>query len=396
MRTLDSVVIGAGPAGLSAAAELSAHGDCLLLDEGAPAAQRDRHDPHDLLAGIGGAGLFSDGKHSFYPAATALWALPDREALAGAFAATAALLRDFAVDAGPLPEPTPDAIAPGGWQPKRYPSIYLPLCDRLAIIERLAAASAPRTHARVIDARRDGDTIVVALDDETVRARRLIVAGGRWAARAMRPWLSTLGARYAFSRVELGVRLELPATAPLFAALPGVDGKLRFVDDEAQIEIRTFCTCRNGEVLRGEAGGLRAFSGRADGPPTGRSNVGLVVRSRDPRVGDAVMRALAAGATASFPIDDGSVDRLTPIVGEVGARLLDRALGHLWAFADLTGATVHAPAIEGVGDYPVDDGDLRIAPGVWIAGDAGGRFRGIVAAMISGRYAARRLRRTSP
>jgi hypothetical protein len=44
-----------------------------------------------------------------------------------------------------------------------------------------------------------------------------------------------------------------------------------------------------------------------------------------------------------------------------------------------------------VGDYPVDDGALQVAPGVWVVGDAVGRFRGIVASMISGRYVAARI-----
>jgi uncharacterized FAD-dependent dehydrogenase len=47
------------------------------------------------------------------------------------------------------------------------------------------------------------------------------------------------------------------------------------------------------------------------------------------------------------------------------------------------------PTLEGVGWYPRTDGNLQLldAP-AWVAGDACGLFRGIVAAMISGHYAA--------
>jgi hypothetical protein len=62
--------------------------------------------------------------------------------------------------------------------------------------------------------------------------------------------------------------------------------------------------------------GIRAFSGRADCPPTGRSNVGVLTRS---------------------------------FHGALAREVL------------------------------------------WIAGDTGGRFRGIVAAMVSGRYIAGRI-----
>lgn len=51
---------------------------------------------------------------------------------------------------------------------------------------------------------------------------------------------------------------------------------------------------------------------------------------------------------------------------------------------------VFSPCIEGVGDFPVDGGALEVAPGVRVAGDLTGRFRGIVASMVSGRYAALR------
>jgi len=36
--------------------------------------------------------------------------------------------------------------------------------------------------------------------------------------------------------------------------------------------------------------------------------------------------------------------------------------------------------------YPVATDDLVLAPGVLVAGDACGRFRGLVASMASGRY----------
>jgi uncharacterized protein len=404
------MVIGAGPAGLSAAAELAASGTCLLLEEGAPARERSRTDAVDQLAGVGGAGLFSDGKHSFFPAASALWGLPDREALEGAFAATSALLAQFSVPSGPLPKavtlPAPQADT---WVPKAYPSIYVSLADRFAIIEELLEPVTERwCGARVVGARREDSGIVVAVahgdgHTERVRAESVVVAGGRWSPPAMRGWLERdLGVRFAFLRVEVGVRIEVSSDDALFARLPGVDGKLRFVDAARGIEIRTFCTCRKGEIVLGEAAGLRAFSGRADGPPSDRSNVGLLVRSRDAALGSQVMRALAQAEPVSFGLDAWRDDarlaaQLMPLMGEVGAGWLARARDTLLSYAPSlahANGRVVAPAIEGVGDYPVDDGSLQLAPGVWVAGDACGRFRGIVAAMVSGRYVARRINQT--
>ena len=82
------------------------------------------------------------------------------------------------------------------------------------------------------------------------------------------------------------------------------------------------------------------------------------------------------------------------MIRERGARALHRALERLLEWHPGLRAeevTVHSPCIEGVGDYPRTDEHLAAADGVFIAGDAGGRFRGIVASMISGRYVAARI-----
>lgn len=386
------VVIGAGPAGLSAAAELAR--DCLILDRGPVAGARARDDARDILDGVGGAGLFSDGKHSFFPSATALWQLPDRDALAAAFEATARLLARHGV---PIthPDPTPrgSAAPPGGWRAKLYPSRYVAFAERLACIEELWRACPERwSDARVIEVERRAGVLELVVERagqrEVVEARQLVIATGRWSPYAARPLLAGLGARFAFLRDELGVRIETAADHPLFDALPGVDGKL--VLREGDVEIRTFCTCRDGEVVLGDGGALRAFSGRADGPPTGRSNVGLVVRGRFP--GALARIAAAAPLRCSLAAWLADPTLLVPMFGDAGAAALHRAILRLQEHVPaLLDATIHAPVVEGVGDYPVDDGNLQIADRVWIAGDACGRFRGIVASMVSGRYVARQL-----
>ena len=292
MQRFDAVVVGAGPAGLSAAAELSRSGSVLLIEQGPKASARQRSVPEQVLSGVGGAGLFSDGKHPFFPAAQALWTLPDREALGAAYETTAALLRRHGIEAGPLQTTatTTTTTMPGRWQEKLYPALYVPFAERLRCIEELWSQASAHRHARVIGAERDGDDVVLSLvgagSSEQVRTRAVVVATGRWSPRWIRPWLQALGARYAFRRVEFGVRLETSSSAPLFRQLPGVDGKLRYLDVEGTEfgapqgeEFRTFCTCREGEVVLGRAEGIAAFSGHADGPPSGRSSVALLARS---------------------------------------------------------------------------------------------------------------------
>ena len=52
---------------------------------------------------------------------------------------------------------------------------------------------------------------------------------------------------------------------------------------------------------------------------------------------------------------------------------------------------IYGPTIEGIGEYPVVETDLQAGNlPLFVAGDAGGMFRGIVGAMVSGDYTARR------
>ena len=142
--------------------------------------------------------------------------------------------------------------------------------------------------------------------------------------------------------------------------------------------------------MLGSVKGVHAISGRADGPPTGRSSVGLLARVTDERLARAIEPHLFAARRASAPLAEAS-SLLLPAFGAEGAAVVTRAIERFVArFPELAAdpaAVVHVPCIEGVGDYPITDGALAAAAGVWIAGDAGGRFRGIVASMVSGRYA---------
>jgi uncharacterized FAD-dependent dehydrogenase len=92
---------------------------------------------------------------------------------------------------------------------------------------------------------------------------------------------------------------------------------------------------------------------------TGRADaVALFDRVYEPELREAMTRGLRRLAEAFPDVEDGE----TRLIG---------------------------PSLEGVGWYPAVNGDLRLpdAP-AWMAGDACGLFRGIVAAFISGHYAA--------
>ncbi len=410
-RAYDAAVVGAGPAGLCVAAEIAAAGGrCLLIEQGGAHGARDRHAPQEILSGVGGAGLFSDGKHSFYPSASELWRLPDAARLDHAYEATRRVLERHGVPAPPFPRalgkgPPADASCGDPWQLKRYPSLYASLDERMRCIAELYEQSGelPWLSARVVSAKR---TSLIALEVEqngvrrTVETERLVVATGRLSPRWIRSWLEPLGVTFAFRRLEVGVRIETGAAASLFSALEGVDPKLSFDGERARL--LTFCTCRDGEVVVGIAGGIHSVSGRADGPRTGRSSIGLLARITDVALARAIEpHVFGAGASFQAPLGEllraaeDADPRLVASFGPAGAAVVADALGRfVERFPDLRddrAAVVHGPCIEGVGDYPVSSDDLELAPGVLVAGDVCGRFRGIVASMVSGRYVGRQV-----
>jgi uncharacterized FAD-dependent dehydrogenase len=230
-------------------------------------------------------------------------------------------------------------------------------------------------------------------------ARRLVLASGRFGPLGLR----TLTEERTFRRLEVGFRIEQPANDAFFKDMKQLDPKLRFREGDGTVEWRTFCACRQGEAALTETQGLWTVSGRSDCPATGRSNVGFNTRILDEAVAARAMApALAAMAdeesyftvsmaalTAGEPEAIAIFDRVYgPELREIMVRGLSRLVAAYPAVRDSCTSLI-GPTLEGVGWYPKVDGDLRLLDTpAWLTGDACGLFRGIVAAVISGHYAA--------
>lgn len=411
-RHYDVVVIGAGPAGLAAAHDLRESGlSIALVDSGKTVQDRDRHRPDEATRGHGGAGLYSDGKFSFFPSATELWELPERAALKYGYRWTCDVLNRAGLDTPPFPSDSSD-YTPGGWGEwviKDYPSDYLSLDARVELVERLVAEIAGDILDRttVVAAEKDalttGFRLRLAATDgflTTVRCRRLIVATGRFGPLGLR----SLTTEKTFQRLEIGFRITQPAGDAFFREMPQLDPKLRFRREDGAVEWRTFCACRNGETVLTETGGLWTVSGRADCPCTGESNIGFNTRVLDRDVASTELPRVLHGLRNrenyfEVPLQDAlagrpaATDQIDAAYGPVlrahaleGLRRLHDEYGGIAG----PGARLVGPTLEGVGWYPVVDGTLKLTGSpAWVAGDACGLFRGIIAALISGVYAAR-------
>jgi len=387
------IILGAGPAGLAAACAFGE--SAVVIESGPSVALRRREDPSECVEGVGGAGLFSDGKFSYWPSATQVWRL-DPKYLEAAISWLSHQLSSAEIPETLSTRREPAQLVEGAFTQKSYPSFYASLSQRRRLIDFLLDGIDVVTGTEVVGlslSLKGPANIVAQLSNgREIRANRLIIATGRFGSLQLSE--GNLGKFLSPMRLEFGVRLEQPARDFFLRQDGRLDPKL--ILRESGYECRTFCCCRNGEVIKTITRGITSVSGRADGARTDRSNVGFMCRTTD--------RTVLAHAT--HLLIDCVRSQSLPMVEELGAFLsgqpslglppfgqhltarlsegLRRLQSHYPALTD-SGTTVHLPALEGVGWYPQTDEDLCVVPGhVWAAGDVVGRFRGIVAALISG------------
>jgi uncharacterized protein len=404
------LVVGAGPAGLAGAVALSGSPlRTLLIDQGKPLDDRVTGAMEDLVAGQGGAGLYSDGKFSFFPSASALWRLEPRSTLHEAYQWVSRILSDSGLTVPAFsPFEVPYRSRAGVMTRKSYPSSYLSLPAREALIRDLSA----RNTGQVLFGTRLTDfspaptgshiTATVSTDsngaqvETEVRARAMLLAGGRFGALT-----SGLTEQHlSFRRVEVGVRIQQPTDLFFLRDEADLDPKYIVRSSDLRYEWRTFCCCRDGKVVTTRFGDWLTLSGRADCPPTGMSNVGFNVRIVHEPTARAVWPGLIDAIRADpeptvLPLDiyldhPESMSSHYSMSNTVTSKLREglSILSRRFGVTSLEQAEVHWPTVEGIGYYPAADTGLRVGTlPIWSAGDMTGRFRGVTAALVSGYFA---------
>lgn len=391
MDVYEHVVIGAGPAGLAFASTVKSP-SVLVVEKGKPVEERSRWDAQECINGAGGAGLFSDGKFSFYPSGTEIWK-QDPKWLKAGYARLAQDLSPFiSLPSYPHMEgPEPLKASEGNWVLKPYPSSYLPLDERIQLIKKLADRCFNiqyQTEFLSLEPVKEGYAIQLKDlkrgETRSVLAKKVVWAGGRFMP-------LFLQCDKVFRRYEFGFRVEGPSEViQKRAAL--VDPKYIFKEEGK--EYRTFCWCEGGEVVQTDFNGIQTYSGRADCEPTGRSNFGFNIRIKDPNLlsEEAFQKLMTMAPYRERFQELGKVtQKLPPQVEQIIQQGVKRLLQQ---FPDLDQERVWVvgPTIEGVGAYPQvqRDGSLWGDKNICVIGDCSGTYRGIVASMLSGYTLAQR------
>jgi uncharacterized FAD-dependent dehydrogenase len=289
-KEFDVVIVGAGPAGVFAALELSRR-DSLriaILDKGpdidhrhCPAREAQGKcrncQPCAILTGWGGAGAFSDGKLTLSPAVGGN--LPEILGEARTQELIAQVDRVYLEYGAPAPvygsgsdeiEALDKRAAMAGLRFVSVPIRHIGT-ERCAEIMRrmrddlLQRRVTVRTHtpvARILVSDGHVEGIETA-EGETIGAETVIVAPGREGAAWLKSTAEELGLTQARNPVDLGVRVEVPAPAlePITSLV--YESKLIYYTRAFDDRVRTFCMCPYGEVSTEYAGEVMTVNGHS-------------------------------------------------------------------------------------------------------------------------------------
>lgn len=181
------------------------------------------------------------GKYSFYPASTGLWNLADRAALQEAYSWTSNILGQYGLSCPPFPRISSSARddPKDSWFLKRYPSAYIPLNDRLHMIQLLQEYASATTNASEpkpefllestveswsYDEISQLFTFTIRTNDASGRKEKAITLTARYAIFAGGRFFPLLMAKHdkcpkRFLRVEVGLRIEDTSTNPFWRDL---------------------------------------------------------------------------------------------------------------------------------------------------------------------------------
>lgn len=446
LKTYDTIIVGAGPAGLFAAYELSIlrpKTKILVIEHGKPIETRLST---DTVSGVGGSGTYSDGKLHFTLELSheKLLDLFSREEYQKELSYVDKLFTSFGVKAPYTPKDIKEAEDLVSFCQKNGVHLYIRRCRHVGsdflpkIIKHLVSILKKRKVEILCNTKiekihkTDGRIESIASSDRTFQAKNYLIAPGRLGASWLQKQAYNLGLHYSYQKVEIGVRVEFPAAI--------MENHSRILHENIYSVrtptyddvVRTFCPCPNGSVAIENYGDYICVNGYSNaGSHTKNSNFNLTteIQLTEP-VENTTDYAIAIAKTATiigggkpilqrlFDLQNGrrstwsriSKSYVVPTLRDVTPGDISMALPHRVVTDILEGITIldrvlpglnsgstllYAPEVKLRGNRIQVNRDMQTEiANLFVAGDGAGTSGNIVGAAISGIFAARGIYRT--
>ena len=395
----DIVIIGAGPAGLTAAKTLvTSKRDLklLILEQGVDFSKRNHSDETTVASGFGGAGLFTDGKISLPPSASYIWSELDRDYVKISYNSVRSWLQGYEIDLPKFDYKWFNNSIKKYEGQKNYHSEKLTFEKSESIIKDCEILLRGFVHldTQVKNITKikfeNHDAYQIETDGGIFQTLNIVVATGKI---GMNPLFSELTFNQNYL-AEVGVRIEVPNNCFIPYNTQQLDYKI--IKQEGDYEIRTFCCCKDGSVVRSKIGDYYTFNGMISEGLTGRSNIGIVIRGKQGGTADKLLSTIQSKQITygeiALPLYLNGVES---IYGELD-KIFIRTIKGLVCTDKITESDgiIYYPAVERLGACCDDfvPSSLRLKDeNIWVCGDASYKFRGLLAAFISGEIVAREI-----
>jgi len=280
MKEYDVIIVGAGPAGIFAALELShlSSAEVLMVEKGHDLEKRkDSHSPpQSTLSGWGGAGAYSDGKlnlssevggflNCYLPAGQLLELIEHVDQIYLHFGAPSEI---FGAEPGKVDRIAEEARKFGlRLSPSKIRHLGTDICFQVLsrMREYLHGRVEVKFETQISELTLDsaGRFLLRSAGGECFQSDYLILTPGREGS----SWLSEQAKRLrlctAINPVDIGLRVEVPASLMEPLTKVTYEAKLLFQSRKFDDKVRTFCMCPYGEVIQEDLGGLYTVNGQS-------------------------------------------------------------------------------------------------------------------------------------